>query len=363
MRYEQPKHAFRPPTRHGRSLHRGRRSVVVATAAIGALSASIVVGASASQPTVTTVSAATHRVLDARGVQVETANSQSSTSSAAANSAGTGNAGAAKSQATNSGKIYFGVDGTVSTAANGMTLARHVYGQLSGNVPNARMVTMGTSGQSYSAIAAAKPGSATYNNIVRWADTIKARGALTFFGFVHEPEVKYQAHWGTPSQYIAAYRHVTDIFRSQNVTNVRFVWQMTAYAFRTGGSQAASNYYPGDAYVDDVGADPYNWGSCRGPGPWVQLSTVADPVLAFARAHGKLVILTEFASTGGSGRAAWLNSAHQYLVANRSVFQGAFYFDHAPTTAEGAGCNFSLRSSADIAAFRAIVSDTSHFTS
>ncbi len=328
--HQQPKHAFRPPTGHGRSRRRGLTAVVFVTAAIGALCASIVVGASASQ-SVPTASAATQSI--------------------------------ATSQTTNSGKIYFGVDGTVSSAANGMSLARHIYGQLNDNAPNARMITMGTSGQSYAAIAGAKPGSGTYNSIVRWANTIKARGTLTLFGFDHEPESKYQRHQGSAAQYIAAYRHVADIIRAQGVSNIRFVWQMTAYSFRTSGSQAAIHYYPGDNYVDDVGADPYNWGSCRSPGPWVQLSTVTDPVLAFARAHGKTVVLAEFASTGGPQRAAWLNSAHQYFIANRSTIQGAFYFDRKATTAEGSRCNWSLTSSADVAAFRSIVNDTRYFTS
>lgn len=362
---QEPKHAYRPPTGHGRPIRRRRTSVVVVTAAIGALSASLVVGASASQQRTPGVSAASYQALSQRGLQVETA--RSSQSSVAGNqqssTAGKNKPGSGHSQSTNTGKIFFGVDGTRSTAANGMNLARHIYGQVNGNVPNARMVTMGTSGMNYSAISGANPGSSTYNNIVRWANTIKARGTMTLFGFSHEPESKYQTHLGSASQYIAAYRHVTDIIRAQGVSNIQFVWQMTAYSFRTGGSQAASNYYPGDNYVDDVGADPYNWGNCRGANQWVQLSTVTDPVLAFARAHAKTVVLAEFASTGGSQRAAWLNSAHQYFIANRSVLQGAFYFDRPATSAEGARCNWSLTSGPDVSAFRSIVNDTNYFTS
>lgn len=279
--------------------------------------------------------------------------------SAATATSGTGGA----SQASNPGKIYFGVDGTLSSAANGMNVARHIYGQVGGNVPMARVVTMGTSGMSYAEIANAQQGSSTYNNIVRWADTIKSRGSLTFFGFAHEPESKTQARFGSAAQYIAAYRHVTDIIRSRGVSNVRFVWQMTAFGFRRQDSQAAINYYPGDAYVDDIGADPYNWGACgSGGGQWVQLATVTDPVLAFARAHDKLVMLTEFASQSGPGRTDWLNSAHQYLVANRAVIQGAFYFDRPPPAA-GTGCNWSLTGASEIQAFRSIVNDTAYFTS
>lgn len=338
MRDTQPKHAFRPPIVGNCRLRRARKAAVVITASIGALTASLVPGAFASPTTAASTTAG--------GSTIPT------------------DSGATARSVSNADKIYFGVDGTVGAATQGMNLARHIYGQLNGKVPNGRMVTMGTSGLSYSAIADAQPGSSTYDNIVRWADTINARGTLTFFGFGHEPEAKDEARFGSASQYISAYRHVTDIIRSRNVDNIRFVWQMTAFAFRRTDSQAAINYYPGDNYVDDVGADPYNWGSCRGSsGNWVQLGSVTDPVIAFARAHGKLVVLAEFASDSGSGRAAWLDSAHQYLVANRDVIQAAFYFDRPPTTSANAACDWSLSSDPDVSAFRAIVNDTTYFTS
>jgi Glycosyl hydrolase family 26 len=265
--------------------------------------------------------------------------------------------------AVNTGKIYFGVDGTVSQAAQGQNIARHVYGQLTASVPNARMVTMGIDGLTYADVAAAEPGSATYANIVRWADTIKARGTHTFFGFVHEPESNDQAHFGTATQYISAYRHVVDVMRAQNVPNVSYVWQLTAYGFVRKDSRNVINYYPGDTYVDYVAADAYNWGGCGGGTPWRDLSAVAKPVLAFAEAHGKLAMLAEFGSQSGPQRASWLASAHQYFVENRSELVAAFYFDRPPTTPDGASCNWSLTSTADIAAFRAISADTSNFTS
>ena len=206
----------------------------------------------------------------------------------------------------NTSKVYFGVDGTVSQAAQGVNVARHIYGELVDSVPNARMVTMGIDGYTYSDIAAAAPGSGIYTNIVRWADTIKARGTFTYFGFVHEPEASDTAKFGTAPQYIAAYQHVVDIMRAENVPNVAYVWQLTAYGFVRTGDHSAANYYPGDNYVDYVAADAYNWGGC-GPGtPWRDLSVVANPVLAFAQAHGKLAMLAEFGSQAGPQRAAWL---------------------------------------------------------
>ena len=267
----------------------------------------------------------------------------------------------ARPNVVNTGKIYFGVDGTASKAVSGLAVARHLYGQPQRGVPNARMVTMGTGGASYSAIASAKPGSAIYNDIVRWADTIKARGSLTFFGFMHEPEAKDQAHWGNASQFIAAYQHVVTIMRTQNATNIRYAWQVTAYGF-VRKSNPATNYYPGDAYVDDIAADPYNWGGCGSGSPWRPLGPIVAPVIAFARAHSKLAILGEFASQSGSQRAAWLRDAQSYFIQNRGTLQAAFYFDRAPTSS-GTGCNWSLTNTADVAAFRAIVHDTPYFTS
>ena len=269
----------------------------------------------------------------------------------------------AKTAVVNTGKIYFGVDGTVSQAAKGENVARHVYGQLTRSVPNARMVTMGITGLTYASVAAAAPGSATYNDIVRWADTIKARGTQTLFGFVHEPEANDQARFGTATQYIAAYQHVVDIMRAQDVPNISYVWQLTAYGFVRKGDHNAANYYPGDNYVDYVAADAYNWGGCVSHSSWRDLSAIADPVLAFAEAHDKLAMLAEFGSQSGPQRAAWLDAAQQYFIANRSELAAAFYFDRPPTTANGAGCNWSLTSSADIAAFRAIAANTTDFTS
>ena len=284
-----------------------------------------------------------------------------------AGTAGAGGAAAhpvsARAAVVNTAKIYFGVDGTVSKAAAGQDVARHLYGQLTRSVPNARMVTMGITGLSYASVAAAQPGSATYTDIVRWADTIKARGTQTLFGFAHEPEAADQAHFGTAAQYIAAYQHVVDIIRAQDVPNISYVWQLTAYGFVRKGDHNAANYYPGDGYVDYVAADAYNWGGCVGHSSWRQLAAIADPVLAFAQAHNKLAMLAEFGSQAGPQRAAWLTAAQQYFIDHRSELGAAFYFDRPPTTANGAHCNWSLTSTADITAFRAIAANTTDFTS
>ena len=51
----------------------------------------------------------------------------------------------------------------------------------------------------------------------------------------------------------------------------------------------------------------------------MELRTLGDPVLAFARAHGKKASFPEFASHANASRTQWLRNAHQYLIENQGA--------------------------------------------
>jgi hypothetical protein len=235
--------------------------------------------------------------------------------------------------------IYFGsVDGgyAAATTKSGERLANHAYSTFTSKPPTARMITVHAGGYSWRQVANAQPGSALYNNIVRWAQTIKARGGHVMVAYNHEPEAAAGGYRGTASEFIAAWRKVVTIFRNQGASNVEWTWQMTAYAFKVRSSDAryAAKWYPGDAYVDNVGADAYNWNICgEGSGRHNELSTLGAPVLAFAKAHGKKASFPEFASNANSSRTQWLRNAHQYLASNQGLITAAFYFNRSPTVA------------------------------
>jgi hypothetical protein len=248
-------------------------------------------------------------------------------------------------------KIYFGTDDTVAAKYHPPAMSRHVYSQIDDNVPTARMITMGSAGLKWTQISSAEPGSAAYKDLVRWADTLKTRPGPIFLAFGHEPEAKGQAGLGTASQYVAAYRHVFHIFRVQGVTNVQWTWQMTGYAFvvKSSDPRYAQKWYPGDYFVDDVASDDYNWAECRGYPP-NSLAAGDTPALDFAKAHGKGAVLGEFGTGPGPARAGWLAAAEKFLIANRSTFRAAYYFDDP---GEG-GCDWQLTSSADLDALFSI---------
>lgn len=258
-------------------------------------------------------------------------------------------------------RIIVGAAGDTSalSSALGTSLAHHAYGKLDGSVPTGKMVNMKAT-VPWRTVASASSGSSTYNHIVRWANTLKGRPGPVLFAFHHEPEASTRLHMGTATDYIAAYRRVVTLFRQQGVSNVEYTWQMTSWAFavNTSDRRAAHKWYPGDAYVTNVATDPYNWYNCgSGQGRWEELKTVMDPSLAFARLHGKKLVVGEFGSQSDSRRAQWLRNARQYFIANRASIRAVFYFQYE----DKPGCYWRLRSSADLGAMREMARDTTNF--
>jgi hypothetical protein len=123
------------------------------------------------------------------------------------------------------------------------------------------------------------------------ADAFKAFGSPVYLALHHEPE--NDLSFGSQSDYTAAWRHVVDIFRSRGVGNVAFVWTMMAWSFDPRSGENIDGWYPGDGYVDFVGADGYNWYPGRAGAQWTPFGQVFDQVRSFAGGHGKPWMIVE----------------------------------------------------------------------
>lgn len=263
-------------------------------------------------------------------------------------------------------RIRIGAVGDVAGLSRsiGAPLAKHSYAHFDQKVPDGRMISV-KARSTWAETAKAAPGSAQYADIVRWADTIKSRPGPIMFAFNHEPEAAGNLSKGTPQDFIRAWRRVVDIFRQRGVRNVEYTLQMTAWAYRAAPSDRRhiSKWYPGDAYVDNVGADAYNWYTCgHGNGRWMELKALADPLVAFARSRGKKASLPEFASFTDTRRAQWIRNAHQYLVANRGTITAAFYFQQNPTNPSNQDCRWKLSTSAEYKAYGEMAKNSTYFT-
>ena len=211
-------------------------------------------------------------------------------------------------------------------------------------------------------IANAQPGSTLHNDIVRWADRVKALGGHVYFTFNHEPETSLNSS-GTGAEFIAAWRKVVTVFRDRGVTNADYLWIMTAFSFKAKDRRRAVDWYPGEAYLDYIGADAYNWYNCR-PGtsnPWNSLEQLVNPMRLFAQ--GKVIkgiMVPEWASTEDpaqpSRKAQWIGDARAlFKKPGWERFKGVLYYNKS---SKYPNCRWFVDSSqASLTAFSGMAND------
>ncbi len=165
--------------------------------------------------------------------------------------------------------------------------------------------------------------------IIARADAIEAFGVPVYLTFHHEPEDDL-ATWGTPAEYAAAFRHVVDVFRAQGVDNVAFVWTMMAWTFDPRSGKPIDDYYPGNAHVDLIGSDGYNFYPGKAGANWDSFKTVYQPTQDYAVRHGKPWMAVEW---GTQEDPAVPGRKGQWIVDSLAVaktwpdLKGLIYFD------------------------------------
>jgi hypothetical protein len=150
---------------------------------------------------------------------------------------------------------------------------------------------------------------------------IKAFGQPMFLAFDHEMDASVGAE-GTAADFVAAYRHIHDEFARLGVTNVVWVWTVTGWS---GHDSLYPSLYPGDAYVDWIGYDPYNFGSCHG-NVWHSPSTVIDRFYQWLEANGygnKPFMLPEYGTvtdpSNPNAAAQWYQQLPAALAAHPNI--------------------------------------------
>lgn len=193
----------------------------------------------------------------------------------------------------------------------------------------------------------------------RFADQVKALNAPVFLRYAHEMDASGNARWvHGPTTEIAAWRHVYNIFQQHGATNGVWVWNPTSYGFRKAdGSQPAVKYYPGDQYVDWLGADAYNWGNCRPGFPffWQGIQENLQNWYNWADSMGKPLMIPEFGTSENpndpTAKAAWYAQAAQVFQNQMPDIRAVVYF-YSNTDS---GCAWKASTSAtSLAGFKAM---------
>ena len=165
--------------------------------------------------------------------------------------------------------------------------------------------------------------------IHQWARAAAAWGHPYFLRFDHEMNGFWQFAWSEqtngnkPGEFVAAWRHVHDIFVQDGARATTWVWCPNISGSKT---TPLAELYPGDDYVDWTCMDGYNWGT-DGNGQWQTFADVFGGS-AFNGYHntyeellhlapGKPIMIGETGtSRDGGDPGAWVRDALETQLPN-----------------------------------------------
>jgi beta-mannanase len=166
-----------------------------------------------------------------------------------------------------------------------------------------------------------------------------------------------------PERFVAAFRYLHDAFVEQGADNVLWVWcpnaSFEAMQNSLGEWNNAAAYYPGDAYVDWLCFDGYNFGTTSFGqsfnSKWVSFDEIFKSSYAELQAISpdKPIIIGEFSSTEeGGDKAAWITDAFSKIENDYPQIRAIIWFHIAKET------DWRINSSdAALDAYRKAVSD------
>jgi beta-mannanase len=154
--------------------------------------------------------------------------------------------------------------------------------------------------------------------------SVSELGRPVFISYGAEMDGESNRAWVvSPSAYVSAWRHIHDLFDG---TRTVWVWAPNASAFSRG---VAPRYYPGDRYVDWIGADGYNWAACRGD-PWEEFSEIFEGFYAWGSRTGKPLMVAETGTvedpTYPLRKAEWLARAGNTIKTSMPALKAFVYF-------------------------------------
>lgn len=128
---------------------------------------------------------------------------------------------------------------------------------------------------------------------------------------------------GQPEQYRPAFAHVAQVLRSVAPDLV------IDFGMNCDGSENYQAYYPGDAAVDIISCDIYDWYGTKG----ANAMPVLDRLATFARAHDKGIGLGEWGlvgvSTGNGDDAFFIRAVYDWAMKNKDLMVYDAYFNEA----------------------------------
>jgi hypothetical protein len=160
-----------------------------------------------------------------------------------------------------------------------------------------------------------------------YAASVKAFGHPVILSFGHEMNGRWYS-WGNghtkPAVFIAAWRHIVDVFRQEGAGNVTWLW--TVNALNAAGAPLRQ-WWPGASYVTWVGIDGYYYTSSD------TYQDVFGRTITEVRAFtSDPVLISEVATGPGTAAASQVTGLFAGMRADKVL--GAIWFDEAQDKGE-----------------------------
>jgi hypothetical protein len=159
----------------------------------------------------------------------------------------------------------------------------------------------------------------------RYALAVKRYGGPVMLRPFHEMDGNWYP-WGgtvngnTPAEFVAAWRHIHDIFSRVGADNVTWVWSINAGSVPNRRGNQPRDYWPGGSYVDWIGISGFNWGAARNFGGWISFDQIYKDRIALLLRYHRPIALTEIAAPEvGGNKATWIAQTFARLPHYRRV--------------------------------------------
>jgi len=159
--------------------------------------------------------------------------------------------------------------------------------------------------------------------VTKFATAVRTLNLPIVLTFAHEMNGGWYP-WGASkapaADFVAAWRHVHDVFAKVGATNV--IWTWTANVINPIPSVKLEPRYPGDQYVDWLGIDGYF--TRRGAHTYEEL--FGPTVRSMRKFSAKPILIVETGVASGVNRPAWITDLITGMAGDKDML-GFVYFD------------------------------------
>lgn len=187
--------------------------------------------------------------------------------------------------------------------------------------------------------------------IRNWAREAVGFGKPMFLRYAHEisnPWYSWSSVYGNDEEiFERAWRHVHGIFQEEGAHNVAFVWNPY--------QASDTSFYPGDAYVDWIGLDVFNFGPVVENGYWMDFFTLLHGLYGSVKGYGKPIMIAETGTVSeGGNKKEWYRDMFQSLAAGSFPGVKALVLFDNPSSKAPNGLPVDLAMTTDSTAYAAL---------